>query len=97
MKNAHGDWAAVELRENEVLVVFGATAAHVSGGVFAPGAYRVVGDLFAGRGRWEVALELRPQPSASLNFAAALREAGHSVSRRCLRDCGRFSFIRQRG
>ncbi len=76
----------MELRENEVLVVFGAMAAHVSGGVFAPGAYRIVGDPFAGRGRCEAVLELRPQPTASLTFATALQDAGHTVSRRCGRS-----------
>jgi len=67
----------------QVLVVFGAMMAHVSGGVFAPAAYRVVGDPFAGGGRCEVALELHPKPSASLDFVAALEEAGHVVGRRC--------------
>ncbi len=64
-------------------MVFGAMMAHVSGGVFAPAAYRVVGDPFAGGGRCEVALELHPKPSASLDFVAALEEAGHVVGRRC--------------
>jgi len=64
-------------------VVFGAMMAHVSGGVFAPAAYRVVGDPFAGGGRCEVALELHPKPGASLDFVAALEEAGHVVGRRC--------------
>ena len=60
-------------------MVFGVMMAHVSGGVFPPTAYRVVGDPFAGRGRSEIVLELHPKPTANLDFVAALEEAGHTV------------------
>ena len=63
---------------------------HVSGGVFPPASYRVVGDPFAGQGRTELVLELHPQPTASLDFVGALEDAGHNVSRRWAD--GRLSF-----
>lgn len=37
-----GHWADVVLSHNEVAVLFGSMAHHVSGGLFTPASYRVV-------------------------------------------------------
>lgn len=42
VKNVSGKWADVTLADDEVAVVFGAMAHHVSGGLFAQASYRVV-------------------------------------------------------
>ena len=42
VKNVAGKWADVTLADDEVAVVFGAVAHHVSGGLFQPASYRVV-------------------------------------------------------
>ncbi|GAB4815939.1 hypothetical protein N2152v2_002985 [Parachlorella kessleri] len=82
VKDAAGNWEEVEVKEGEAVVLLGRTTKHATAGILGPATYRVAGDPYGtknGHSRRLLRFELRPRPSAVLDFTQQLAEAGHQV------------------